>query len=83
MTVTLSREDAAALKAAARAERVAKEDLEFEMARAKVRLLEACRAKNAIIERCAQAYGFDPDVPFDFDAATGELRQGVPSTGPG
>jgi hypothetical protein len=80
--IVVSEEDARVLLDAARAETRARQAAELLTLRAKLALLEAAEAKNAVIESLARRYGFDADEPFTFDHRTRTLTQPVPLEAP-
>jgi hypothetical protein len=71
----IAAEDARALAVAAREIAKAREALELATARAKVPLMEAVLAQNALVETLATRYGFDADQPITFDARTRTITQ--------
>jgi predicted DNA-binding protein YlxM (UPF0122 family) len=66
-TITLTEDEVARLRDAARAERIAREDMELAKLRAQLAMLEAAKAKNAIFDQLAAKYGIDPSATFTFD----------------
>jgi hypothetical protein len=75
MRITLTDAHAAELRAAVRLEVRARQVHDLAVLRARLPLLEATAAKNALIDALAVVYGFDPDRPFQYDPIAGELTQ--------